>query len=215
MAEKGEGLRACAFEAVGVAGGEGDHSRAGHQGHADEGFAAGKRGGLAVEREVADGVTDEGGPVAEQGVDGARDEAGGALQIEFGAEADAFEAQQAGNVVLQAPGRVWRADEREDGVLNELHEPIGGSASAGSCGAVTAGLVEHGRHVVGDGFPVEAARRLEHGVEFGMCGEPAGIRAQEGCNQTVAILGLPLQTYQRCVIQNYGHSPFIRTEPTA
>ena len=118
---------------------------------------------------------------------------------------------------MKAPGRVWGAHEGKDGVLDEGGEILDRAAAGGGVGAVAAGLVEHGGHMVGHGFAVQTAGRVEDGVKLGMGGEPAGIGAEEGGDRAAVIaggLGLPLQSRLRCVIQDYGFSPLGCAEPT-
>ena len=125
--------------------------------------------------------------MAEEGADGAERDRGGAGEKRLGGEADAFDAEEEGKVIVEAPGRVGGAHEGEDGVLDQGGEVLDGAAAGGGVGAVAAGLVEHGGHVVGHGFAVEAAGRVEHGVKLGVGGEPAGVGAQESGDRTAVI----------------------------
>ena len=56
--------------------------------------------------------------MAEEGGDGAGGDRGSAGEVGFGGEADAFYAEEEGEIIVEAPGRVGGAHEGEDGVLD-------------------------------------------------------------------------------------------------
>ena len=179
---------------------------------------AGDEARIAVQHRVAHGVAHQRAALSEHPIDRPNGNARRAGHVRFGTQPDALEPQQAGHVVLQAPDRVRRPHQSQYGILHELHEALGSAAARGGAGSMPPCLLQHRRHMIGHRLAVQAPRRLEYGVEFRMRGEPAGIGAQERRDQPVALLAdgfrLPLQSCQRCVIQDYGLSPLGPAEPT-
>lgn len=190
--------------------GDGQKRRGSGERDADQSLADGERRGFSVQRAVGTGIADDGVALAEHEINGPAGDRGGARYVGFGGKAGTFDAEKKRKVVVKAADRVRRAHEGEDGVLHQGGEVLDGAAAGGGVGAVAAGLIEHGGHVVGHGFAVQPAGRVEHGVELGVSREPAGVGAQESGDRAAIVAGglrLPLQSRLRCVIQDYGFSP--------
>lgn len=190
--------------------GDGQKRRGRSERDADESLADGERPGFPMQRAVGTGIADDGVALTENEIHGSAGDRGGARNVRFGGKAGTFDAEEKRKVVVKAADRVRRAHEGENGILHQRGEVLHGAAAGGSVGAVAAGLIEHGGHVIGHGFAVQPAGRVQHGIEFGVSGEPAGVGAQEGSDRAAVIAGslrLPLQSRLRCVIQDYGFSP--------